>query len=349
MITRRHFITSVAAIGLHARGAQPLPETIRIAIIGLEGHYSEITNAARQLPNLRVTAISDPRPNILKNARFPDAARYSDPQKLLATEQLDLVCVCGENGSRAKILQDCAAKKLPIISEKPLAISTSELAAVKRAIIKNKIPLLMLLTMRGSPPYLAMREMVRAGAVGEVVSMDAQKSYKLGDRAEWMRSRKTYGGTIPYIGVHMIDLMLWISGRQFTEAAAFHSNVGAPALREMENNSALIFKLDNNGSASLRMDYLRPETAPSHGDDRLRIVGSKGILEYQSNALTLLSDSAPPRKIEILPPARSLCVDFIESIYLDKTPLIAREEIFAVSEIVLKLRDAADHHRVVRL
>jgi predicted dehydrogenase len=352
--TRREFLNtltslSVAAIGARADAAETLPEIIRIAIIGLEGHYGEVNSAARVLPRIRISAISDPRADALKKARFPNAARYQNHQKLLDGEKLDIVCVCGENATRAKILQACAEKRLPILSEKPLALSYSELTAVKRAITKNKTPLSMLLTMRGSPPYLAMREIVQSGAIGEVVSMDAQKSYKLGERPEWMHSRKTFGGIIPFIGIHMIDLMRWISGREFTEAAAFHSNVSAPTLREMENNSALIFKLDNNGSGSLRMDYLRPETAPTHGDDRLRIVGTKGIVEYQNNALTLLTGEAPPRKIETLPPARSICIDFIESIYLKKAPIITEEEIFRVSEIVLKLRDAADHHRIVPL
>ena len=128
----------------------------------------------------------------------------------------------------------------------------------------------MLLTMQFEPEYQAMRNIVRSGRIGEVVSLDAQKSYKLGMRPGWMKVRKSYGGTIPYIGIHLVDLMRWISGRELVEAAAFQSNVGFPEIGEMENNTAVIFKLDNRGTASLHLDYLRPATAPTHGDDRLR-------------------------------------------------------------------------------
>jgi predicted dehydrogenase len=170
--------------------------------------------------------------------------------------------------------------------------------------------------MRFTPIYQGMRQIVQSGDIGEVIAMDAQKSYKLGERPDWMKSRKTFGGTIPYIGVHMMDLMQWITGRQFTEVSAFQSVVGNADLGEMENVTALAFKLDNHGVASLRMDYQRPETANTHGDDRLRIVGTKGIVEYQAaTGLTLITQSKPARQITDLPKPKSLTVDFIESLY----------------------------------
>ena len=131
--------------------------------------------------------------------------------------------------------------------------------------------------------------------------MGAQKSYKIGlergQRPEWMRHRETYGGTIPYIGIHMVDLMRWVSGREFVETAAFQSRVGFDELRDMENNTAVIYRLDNRGTANLRMDYLRPETAPTHGDDRLRVVGIKGVVEYQGGTLSLMTASSKPRNV----------------------------------------------------
>jgi len=144
-------------------------------------------------------------------------------------------------------------------------------------------------------------------------------------------------------------LMRWISGREFTSAAAFHSNVGVPEIGEMENNSAVIFKLDNRGTASLRMDYLRPATAPSHGDDHLRIVGTKGVLEYQQGELTLITDTQRPAKVDDLTRVKPLFIDFLESVYGGKPHLIFPADIFRVSEIVLKARDAADANKVVRL
>ena len=75
----------------------------------------------------------------------------------------------------------------------------------------------------------------------------------------------------------------------------------------MENTTATLFRLDNRGTAALRMDYLRPETAPTHGDDRLRLAGTRGVLEYQAaTGLTLVTAKEKPRVITDLPP-RSPC------------------------------------------
>jgi predicted dehydrogenase len=360
-IRRRDFLSSLAvgAVGLPFRNfareaTLRFPDSIRIGLIGLEGHYSDITIASKTIPNLRFTAISDPNEKRLqsaaRNSVFARAAAYSDWRKLLANDKLDIVGVCGDNGSRAEILQACAERVPAIISEKPLALSLRELAEVRRAIERRNTALTMLLTMRFSPVYQAMRKIVQGGEIGEVVMMDAQKSYKLGERPDWMKSRKTFGGTIPYIGVHMMDLMQFVSGRTFTEVGAFQSTVGGADLGEMENVASLAFKLDNRGVASLHMDYQRPESAPTHGDDRLRIVGTRGIVEFQeTQGLTLVTQKEPPRKIDDLPKSKPLAVDFIESLYGGAPHQLTRAEILRISEQILKARAAAEEHKMMRL
>ena len=179
--------------------------------------------------------------------------------------------------------------------------------------------------------------------------MDAQKSYQLGTRPDWMKSRRTFGGTIPYVAIHMLDLMRWISGQEFTQVAAFHSNVGSPQIGEMENNAALAFKLGTGGSASMRIDYLRPAGAKSHGDDRLRVVGTHGIVECQGERVMLVTENEASREVSPLPPAKSLFANFLESIYLGQSPVLSATDIFRISEVVLKARESADTGKVVRL
>jgi predicted dehydrogenase len=335
------------------KNSSRFPEIIRVAIIGLEGHYSEILEAAQVLPQIQVTAIAEKNKALLarssRDARLKKARNYDSFRRMLDVETLDIIAVCGENGTRAEIVQACAERKLAIVAEKPLALSLEELEATRKKIAAYGVPLTMLLPMRFDPQYQKMRSIIQSGKIGEVVCMGAQKSYKLGERADWMKARKTYGGTIPYIGIHMVDLMRYLSGREFAATAAFHSRVGFPEYGEMENNTALVFQLDNKGTASLRMDYLRPESAPTHGDDRLCIAGTKGIVEFQEGQLTLVTASEKSRTITDLLPGRRLFVDFLDAIYNGKKHVITTEEIFRVTEIVLKAREAADTGRVVPL
>jgi predicted dehydrogenase len=352
------FSAAALAVGLRHRdaaGQSPvrLPERVRVAIIGLEGHYSEILRAAEGLPEVQVTAVAERdeslRRRIAGNRHLKDARVYEDYRDLLDREKIEVAAVCGQNGPRASIVQECAERKIAIVAEKPLALSIDELQKTRAVVSAANVPLTMLLPMRFSPPYLKMRSIVKSGEIGEVVSLSAQKSYKLGQRPDWMKDRKSFGGTIPYIGIHMVDLMMYIGGCDFTETAAFQSTVGFPELREMENNAVVIFRLVNRGSASLRMDYLRPETAPTHGDDRLRVAGTKGVVEYQRQELTLLTSGQKPASVVDLPPARLLVADFLQSLYGGPRHALSQEEVFRVSEIVLKAREAAETGRVIPL
>ncbi len=339
---------------LAAQESRPaLPHPVRVGILGLEGHFSEVLEAARVLPEIQIVAVAASKPQeierLKRNQMLAAAHPYDDYRRMLDAEKLDVVAICDENGQRAASVMACAERGLAIAAEKPLAISLTELEAIKKTVARRNTRLTMLLPMRFEPHYFAMRTIVASGEIGEPVALGAQKSYKLGPRAEWMKKRSTYGGTIPYIGIHMVDLMRWISGREFVETAAFQSTVGVPEMGDMENNTAVIYRMDNRGTANLRMDYLRPDTAPTHGDDRLRIAGAKGVVEYQGGSLTLVTASKKPHTITELPPHRLLFADFLDSLYNHKKHLISIEDVYRVTEIVLKSREAAEANRIVRL
>ena len=69
------------------------------------------------------------------------------------------------------------------------------------------------------------------------------------------KSKRPTGSTILWIGIHMIDLMLFASGRKYTHATSFMGRTGFPNLGDMETTTAPSFRLDNGGTATLHMDY----------------------------------------------------------------------------------------------
>lgn len=352
-MTRRAWVAGAA---LAARAAEKtivrLPQKVRLAILGLEGHISEILGPLDRLPDVELAAVQDPNAALVAQVREKHASArpYSDWRELLDREKLDMVGVCGTNGERAEILMACAQKKLHIVAEKPLAITIADLERVKRAVAENGVRLTMLISMRFQANYRALKEIVDSGAIGEVAQMSAQKSYKLGERPDWMLRRATFGGTIPYIGIHMVDLMRWTSGRELVETVSVEGRVGFPKLGEMENTTSTIFRLDNGGTAALHMDYLRPETSPSWGDDRLRLAGTRGVAEYQAaTGVTLVTDKHGPRTVTELPASGSLFLDFLGSVYNNSRLVLELKDIYRVNEIVLDAREAADRREVIQI
>ncbi len=355
-MTRRAVLAgTAAALGVQAEsGPVRLPKKIQVGMIGFDGHYSEILDPLPRLPDVEVVAIADSDAGKLADAaRHPKLAavrQYRDYGEMLARESLDLVAVNNNNGERASAILACTEKKLHVIAEKPLAIVRADFENVRKSVTRNAVKLSMLLPMRFSPPYLALKRIVDSGEIGEVAQIGGQKSYKVAGAPEWRKRRTTYGGTIPWVGIHMADLMLWTSGRDFKEVASFQARIGFPEIGDAENSAACLFRMDNGGAATLRMDYLRPETAPSHGDDRLRLAGTKGIAEYYNDAgVTLVSARRKPEVIRDLPPEGSVFVDFLESVYLGKPPALTMAEIWRVNEIVLGAREAAEQGRILKL
>lgn len=355
--TRRALVAGAAATALSGQDrSQPVlfGRKLRIGLIGLDGHTGEILDPLSRLPEATLVAVSDTDEKSLAEAvRKPPlrgARTYADYRQLLEREELDIVGVCGPNGGRASVILDCLDRKLHVAAEKPIALNRSELQKIRAKLQAQGVRMTILLPMRFTGSYLALKKVVESGEIGEVLQIASQKSYKAGERPEWMRRRATYGGTIPWIGIHMIDLMRWTSGREFTEVFSLKAHIGFPQLGDMENVTGSLFKLDNGGIATLRMDYLRPETALSHGDDRLRLAGTTGVAEYQAaTGVTLLTDRAEPRKLTALPPEQSLFIDFLESVYKGKPAAISLEDIFRVSEITIAAEESAEEHRAVKI
>jgi predicted dehydrogenase len=342
LISRRSLIAGAACLAqMEPAQAAPvrLPRKIRLAILGLEGHIDDILGPLPQLPDVELVAVSDADPAQLKKVVRPGVKQYSNHLELLDKEKLDVVGICGSNAERKALILACTQRKLNIVSEKPLALNAKDFDEVRRAVASSGIHLSMIISMRFLPEFQALHNAVASGQIGEVVQVTAQKSYKLGSRPAWMKHAASYGGTIPYIGIHLVDLMRFTTGRDLIHLASHETRLGHPELGEMENTAVSIYRLDNGGNGSFHLDYCRPETAATHGDDRLRIAGTKGIVEYQELVgVTLMTDRQGPRKIDPLPPAKSFFTDYLESVYNGKPSGLPLADIYRANEIVLEAR-----------
>jgi predicted dehydrogenase len=352
MVTRRTLL-GAAGSALYAQTVS-LPRKIRLGMIGLASgtHYSDILGPLNRLPDVEVVAIADPQAELIdrakRNPRVAGAKAYSDARRMLDSEKLDVVGVCTTQGERAAAVIECAQRKLNVIAEKPLAITREEQERIKKAVQSSGVKLGMLLPMRYSPSYKALQQIVSSGAIGEVIQISSQKSYKLGERPDWFKKQASYGSTILWIGIHMIDLMAFASGRKFTHATSIMGRVGFPNLGDMETTTSTSFRLDNGGTATLHMDYCMPETNPTHGDDRMRLAGTKGVAEYMAaTGVTLITSTAKPAKVETLPPAGTLFVDYLEYAYKGKPATLTHDEIFAACDATLAAHEAAVKGKVV--
>ncbi|MGD9495154.1 MAG: Gfo/Idh/MocA family protein [Armatimonadota bacterium] len=328
---------------------------LRVGLIGLKGHQGTILSGVQQMPDARLVAVcDDDEGKLVAVAGWPsadgDTRTFTDADEMLDAVEMDIVGVCGTDAERAAVIIAAAERGIHVIAEKPLAMSLDELARVRQAVTDAGIHLTMLLTMRYDPPYRTIRRLVAEGAIGEVCLATMQKSYRLGERPAWQRSRATFSGIIPFIGIHALDLIRWTTGREFVAGAAWCANVAHPEMGDLEDSASIALGLDNRGSATVRLDYCRPAAAPTHGDDRLRIAGDQGVVEFMliRDEVTLITAREGPRAVE-MEQGLDQFADFVAAVRGEGECVVPAQDCFRMTEVCLRLREAAESRTLVEL
>lgn len=129
-----------------------------------------------------------------------------------------------------------------------------------------------------APNYAAMRRLVREGAVGEVVQVFVQKSYRYG-RAR-PQDEALDGGQFLQAGIHAARLIEHVGGVRMTAATGWETKFGSPQPGDGKLASAAQASLANGGLATVILNYLNPgHPSLSHGNETLRVFGTKGFIE----------------------------------------------------------------------
>jgi predicted dehydrogenase len=242
-----------------------------------------------------------------------------------------------------------AEKGIHVMSEKPLATELEHLTQLERVLDRTGIQISAMLDMRLEPGIRTIQDAISRGLIGEPILATAQKSYKFGDSRPWFyKQRETYGGTIPWIGIHALDYIMYTTGLGITQAAAMQSNKSLSDYPGTEDNVGILLKLSNGGTAVVTLDYLRPASAASHGDDRLRVIGSKGVVEMRGGKVELLTHDNPATELALLAEG-SIFADFVAYLRGQSSPALLPGEAIAATRICLLARQAADERRIITI
>lgn len=328
---------------------------MKVCIVGGSGHVGYVLKGLKQHRDIKLCGIGA-GPAGEDIARLHDAVAapglhappaFTDYRVMFDTVKPDLVAVAPVYADNARVSIEALSRGIHVFSEKPLATTLPELAELERTYRAGKAHLSCMLGLRYNPAMLAGWEAVRAGAIGEVRLMTAQKSYKLGVRPAFYADRARYGGTIPWVGSHGIDLLLWFGAQPVETVYATHSSRANGGNGSMELTALCHFTFAHEVFGALTIDYLRPAKAPTHGDDRIRVAGTAGVLEVrEEQALLIDAGTEGTRKLE-KKPERSMFAEFIDQIRGQGRCLISADESLAMTRACLLARDSADQGRAV--
>ena len=202
---------------------------LRIATIGTWGHLGEPLNEIAQMTDATVVAharavADEDVPYVRKMTGGDERPWYDDYHHMLREVKPDVVIVSTRIDRINAIACDVAEARCHLICEKPLAIDHANLKRLHAIVMANKLQCAAMLGNARHPVMQAASGLIQAGKIGDVVLLNARKSYKWGNRPEWFGNRNSYGGTIPWVAIHSLEMIHHLSGREFVSVAAMQSN-----------------------------------------------------------------------------------------------------------------------------
>ncbi|MFO7871988.1 MAG: Gfo/Idh/MocA family oxidoreductase [Kiritimatiellia bacterium] len=325
---------------------------MKLCITGTRGHNGYVFKDLAELANLELAGISAGCPEDSLDGLRRQCARaglspaeYGDYRAMLDQVQPDIVSVAGPNELHAEMSAEAMKRGAAVFCEKPVATELDGLERLEQEHKRSGVHFAAMMGLRYHPAFLSAWRCVNSGEIGEVRLVSARKSYKLGKRPAWYGNRETYGGTIPWVGSHAIDWIYWFGG-SFRSVYARHSRRGNRGNGDLEMSAVCAFELESEAFGAAEIDYFRPDGATGHGDDRVRVVGTDGVVEVMKGKAYLAGAKSGEEKE--IPPAKGpgIFQDFVENVG-GGGGLIGPADTFAVTRACLLARQSADEKREI--
>src|ERR1700730_15182725 len=154
---------------LCAAESQPL----RVVIAGLvHGHVDGFLSNSAHRPEIQIVGISDPDRSLFERyaAKFAlDSALYHPSlEEMLRTTRPQAVLVYSNTFDHRKIVELCAQQHIPVMMEKPLAVSLADAQAIERAAREGKIQVLVNYETSWYRSNRAAFDLVHADTIGDI-------------------------------------------------------------------------------------------------------------------------------------------------------------------------------------
>lgn len=188
-----------------------------VAVVGL-GIGEQHARMYATLPSCQVRLLVDLDRSRAENlaTTFPGSDVGRDLDDVLKRDDIDVVSIASfDDAHFDQVISSLAAGK-HVFVEKPLCRTADELARIRAALDANaSLHLASNLVLRGADLYRWLRDEISTGSFGDIYAFDGDYLYgRLHKITEGWRGDTDDYSVMLGGGIHMIDLMLWLTGQR---------------------------------------------------------------------------------------------------------------------------------------
>ena len=328
---------------------------LRLAFAGFRhGHIFDLYQRAQQDADFTVVAAAeDDAATREALARAGNVKlTHTDCLEMLSTVECDAVAVGDYYARRGPLLLAALRLGRHVIADKPLCTRLEELAELEVLAQQRKLKVGCMLDLRGQRNFLAARQLILGGEIGDVqaVSFNGQHPLMYGTRPGWYFEDGKHGGTLNDIAIHALDAIPWITGKPWRRVLAARGwNARLRQAPAFQDAAQCMLELDNGAGVLGDVSYLTPDsfkyTLAQYW--RMTFWGERGMLETSLNlqGVQLCRDGeTAPRLVE--PPAAragAYLRDFLADIRGEPlTTDLNTAAVLTSARVSLRVQEAAD-------
>jgi predicted dehydrogenase len=292
----------------------------RIAFAGFRhGHALSLLRQAQSHPRLVVTALCEENLEaslMPENSLSPD---YTSFQAMLDADQCDIVGLGDIFIKRGEQAIKALESGKHVLSDKPLCTSLEELEKIATLASKNKLCVGVMLGLRKNGNFIAMKEQIDGGRIGEIqtISITGQHPLRKGRRPDWYFEKGLHGGTFNDIGVHGIDVVQWLCGMNITSIDAARSwNAKAGFAPFFKDCAQCMLRMENGAGVLGDFSYLAPDYCGSRLENywRTSIHGTRGFAETCAGAKAVIVADDTSSVPELVSSAEKSTASYIDDL-----------------------------------
>lgn len=191
---------------------------LKIGLIGTGGIYrgAHLTGW-KTAKDIKIVAVCDANEQLAQQAKadFPDALVYTNYEELLNNPDIDAISITAPNKFHSIIAVQALNKGKHVLCEKPDAINVDEAKKMAEAAKAANKTLMVMRNNRFTSSAQYVKKLQEQNFFGELYAGRCGwlRTRGIPGRGGWFTTKElSGGGPLIDLGVHMIDLALWLSG-----------------------------------------------------------------------------------------------------------------------------------------